>query len=202
MVSQNIGAFKMKKGITKVTEFFMKQSAIAKLMADEEVQIAGRVVAVLANIITGERKIIHGLNIVTNDGDQYYAQMSCGETPDDDFDAGTAGIRLGSDNTAPTKTDTDVTTFLTGTNKALEAAYPKTADADPDNTGAGPDIVTWLYSYTTAQGNATGIIEGAITDVHAGPTTAALTHFLFAASFDKTSSDTLKIFVNHEMNGV
>lgn len=192
----------MKKGITKVTEFLMKQSVIDKLLANEEVHISGRVVAVLDNILTGERKIIHGVNIVTNDGDTYYAQSACGEAVDDDFDAAGAGIRLGNDNTPPTKADTDVTAFLAGTNKALEATYPKTADADPDNTGAGVDIVTWLYSYTTAQGNAVGIIEGAISDVHAGPSTAVLTHFLFGASFDKTASDTLKIFVNHEFNGV
>jgi hypothetical protein len=46
-----------------------------------------------------------------------------------------------------------------------------------------------------------GIIEGAIVDDRTTPT-AALTHFLFAASFNKTSSDTLKVFVNHTMNGV
>lgn len=188
-----------------IEEIFFDKKRIDEVFgsgANERMRIRGRAVAVLINQDSGNKRIIHGVNIVTNDGDVYYAQSACGETPTDDFDAGTAGIRLGSDNTTPTKTDTDVTTFLAGTNKAVEATYPQTDDQDGDNTGAGVDIVTWLYSYTTAQGNANGIIEGAIADVHAGPTTAALTHFLFAASFNKTSSDTLKVFVNHEFLGV
>lgn len=145
--------------------------------------------------------IYPGMNLVTNDGDTYYAQSSGGETPTDDFDAAGAGLRHGSASTAPTKTDTDVTTFLAGTGLAVDATYPTTNDADADNTGAGVDILTWRFSYGTADGNATGIAEGAIVDDRTTPT-AALTHFLYASSFDKTSSDTLKVFVNHEFLGV
>lgn len=158
------------------------------------------IVAVLENVHTGERKVIPGKNIVTNDGDKYYAQSACGETPTNDFDGASSGLRLGSDNTTPTKADTDVTTFLSGSGHALDSGYDKTNDADGDNTGAGVDIVTWRYSYTTSEGNVNSIIEGAIVDNITTPT-KALTHFLFAASFNKTSSDTLKVFVNHTMNG-
>jgi hypothetical protein len=185
----------------KKKEIFMKKSVLDGLMADERIQIVGRVIAVLENKKTGNKKIIHGVNIVTNDGDTYYAQSACGETPDDDFDAAAGGLRLGSDNTTPTKTDTDVTTFLAGSGHALDATYEQTDDQDSDNTGAGVDIVTWRYSYLTSEGNVSGIIEGAIVDNRTTPT-AALTHFLFAASFNKTSSDTLKVFVNHTFNGV
>lgn len=161
--------------------------------------VAGRVTAVLRDLRLEREIVIPGLNIVTNDGDTYYAQVAAGEAPDDDFTAG--GLRLGDDNTAPTKTDTDVTNFLAGTGHAEDATYPQTNDGDGDNSGAGVDIVTWRFSYTTGEGNANGIIEGAIVDNTTTPT-AALTHFLFAASFNKTSSDTLKVFVNHTMNGV
>ena len=82
-----------------------------------------------------------------------------------------------------------------------DATYPQTDDQDGDNTGAGVDIVTWRYSYTTAQGNVVDIIEGAIVDNDTTPT-AALCHFLFAGIFTKTSSDTLKVFVNHTFTGV
>jgi hypothetical protein len=176
---------------------------VEQVMADRqrEVAIAGTVVAVLRNQALGLELAIPGLNIVTNDGDQYYAQMVCAETPTDDFDGASSGLRLGSDNTAPTKSDTDVTTFLSGSAHGLDAGYEKSDDDDSDNTGAGVDVVTWRYSYTTAEGNVSGIIEGAIVDNTTTPT-AALTHFLFAASFNKTSSDTLKVFVNHTMNGV
>lgn len=185
----------------KIKEIFFTKSALDKLMADEKIQIVGKVVAVLENKKTGKKTIIHGVNIVTNDGDTYYAQSAVAESVDDDFDGGSSGLRLGSDNTTPVKADTDVTTFLTGSDHGLDATYPLTDDPDTDNTGSGVDIVTWRYSYTTAEGNVDGIIEGAIVD-NKGTPTAALTHFLFAASFNKTSSDTLKIFVNHTFNGV
>lgn len=162
--------------------------------------ITGKVIAVLQNERLGAELIVPGINIVTNAGDLYYAQSALGETPAVDFAGGSAGLRLGDDNTTPTKADTDVTSFLAGTGKALTATYPKTDDDDTDNTGADVDIATWLYSYTTAQGNSTGIIEGAIVNDITTPT-AALTHFLFAALFDKTSSDTLKVFANHEFLG-
>lgn len=165
-----------------------------------EIVITGQVLAVLRNPRLELEAVIPGLNVVTNDGDLYYAQSAAGETPTDDFDGASSGLRLGSSNTAPTKSDTDVTTFLTGTDHALDATYEKTNDDDSDNTGAGTDILTWRYSYTTAQGNASGIQEGAVVDDRTTPT-AALCHFLFGASFNKTSSDTLKVFVNHEFLG-
>lgn len=147
------------------------------------------------------RFLFPGANIVTNDGDKYYAQMAAGEAPTNDFDAAAAGLRMGSSGTAPTKADTDVTTFLAGTGLTIDATYERTADPDADNTGSGVDVITWRYSYGTSQGNATGIQEGAIVDNFTTPT-KALTHFLFGASFNKTASDTLKVFVNHTQNGV
>ena len=159
------------------------------------------VVAVLKDLIGGVHWLYPGKNIVTNDGDTYYAQMAVGETPTDDFAAAGAGLRLGTSNTAPAKTDTDVTTFGTDGDIVATSAYPKTNDGDADNTGAGVDIVTWKYEYGTGDANITGIQEGAICDDRTTPT-AALTHFLFAGSFNKTSSNTLKVFVNHTFTGV
>lgn len=194
----------MQTQMKKVEEINFEPDVLEKILntfKGEEVLNIGNVVAILENVKTGHKKIIHGLNIVTNDGDAYYAQMACAETPDDDFDGASSGLRLGTGTTSPTKTDTDVTTFLSGSDHALDSGYEKTNDDDPDNTGAGVDIVTWRFSYATDEGNGTDIAEGAIVDNKTTPT-AALTHFLFAAAFDKTSSDTLKVFVNHQFNGV
>lgn len=165
------------------------------------VAVTGKVLAVLRDPGLEREIVIPGLNIVTNDGDLYYAQSAVAETPTDDFDAAGAGWRLGTSATAPTKSDTDVTTEDSAGRKATDGTYPQTNDADGDNTGSGVDIVTWRVSYTTAEAIITGIQEGAIVDDRTTPT-AALTHFLFAASFNKTASDTLKVFVNHEMLGV
>ena len=169
--------------------------------AQNRTLITGQVLAVLKHPLLERQVVIPGLNIVTNDGDVYYAQSAVGEVPTDDFDAAGAGWRLGTSGTAPTKTDTDVGTEDAAGRKATDGTYPQTNDPDGDNTGSGVDIVTWRVSYTTAEANITNIAEGAIVDNRTTPT-AALTHFLFAATFTKTSSDTLKVFANHEMLGV
>ena len=160
-------------------------------------EAVANVVAVLQNVETGKKRYFLGANIVTNDGDTYYAQEGAGEATDDSI----AGMRLGTDNTAATKSDTDVTSFLAGSGKAIDGTYPMTDDSDGDNTGAAVDSVTWRVSYTTSEANGAGIYEGAIVDNISSPT-MALTHWVFGASFTKTSSDTLKVFVNHNFLGV
>ena len=171
--------------------------------------VTGQVLAILRNQLANEEMIIPGIslytpgvNIVTNDGDIYYAQLAMSDALTDDFQAAGAGIRLGDDNTAPNKTDTDVTSFLSGSDHVIDGSYPTSADADADNTGSGASVMTWTYSYLTSEGNVAAIIEGAISDVRAGPSTAVLTHFLFACVFTKTSSDTLKCIINHTVLGV
>jgi len=168
----------------------------------DSVRLKGKIVAVLEDVKTGDMKIVDGKNLVTDYGDLYYAQMAAGETVSQDMDGANAGIRLGSCNTAPNKTEDDVITFLSGTIMTLDTGYEKTSDTDSDNTGAGTDIVTWRYSYATDQGNVSGIVEGAICANRTTPSgTDCLTRFTFASAFTKTSSDTLKIFVNHNFYG-
>lgn len=185
-----------------ISSYWLDQLAhqISRKYVDKTL-ITGLVVATLRDEKLGLELQIPGMNIVTNDGDVWYAQRAAGETVTDDFLAASAGFRLGTSNTAPTKTDTDVTTEDSAGRKAVDATYPQTDDADGDNTGAGVDILTWRVSYTTAEAIITGIQEGAIVDDRTTPT-AALTHFLFAASFNKTGTDTLKVSVNHQLNGV
>lgn len=142
-------------------------------------------------------KLVYAKNLVTDDGDLYYAQKSAGETADSAY----VGMRLGTGIISTSKADTDVTTENSAGRKVLDATYPKTNDLDPDNTGAGLDIVTWRISYTTAEANINDIAEGAIVDNITTPT-SALAHWLFSVPFPKTSSDTLKVIVNHRFNGV
>lgn len=169
-------------------------------MPNEQLGITGKIYAVLTKK-DGTEITIPCHNIITDKGDKYYAQKACGETPTDDFAAVTAGLRLGTGVTTPTKADNDVTTFLTGSGKAKTTGYPKTNDVDAANPSGTVDSVTWLYEYTTAEANGTNIIEGAVVDNITTPT-GALTHFKFDAPFDKTSSDTLRVFINHLFNGV
>lgn len=159
-------------------------------------KVGANVVGVLTNEANGKRRFILGFNCVTNDGDEYYAESGAAEVTS----WSVVGMRLGTDNTPAAKGDTDVTTFLAGSGKNIDGSYPTTSDPDGDNSGAGADIVSWRVSYTTGEANGADIYEGAIVDHIVSPT-KALCHWVFGASFTKTSSDTLKVFVNHEMAG-
>jgi hypothetical protein len=168
----------------------------------DSMRLKGKIIAVLENVNTGDMKVIEGRNLVTDYGDKYYAQSAAGESVSVDMDGTNSGLRLGWSNAAPNKTSGDVVSFYTGTIMTLDTGYEKTSDNDTDNTGGGADIVTWRYSYATDVGNVSNIIEGAICGNRTTPTGSdCLTRFTFAASFTKTSSDTLKIFVNHNFYG-
>ena len=86
--------------------------------------------------------------------------------------------------------------------------YPRHNDNDSDNTGGGNDQVTWSYEWATGDFNTTsvsdltgGCIVDRATDATAGANAKLLTTFSFASAFEKTASDTLKIFVNHTFEG-
>ena len=158
------------------------------------------------NTETGEKTWYYTHNIVTNDGDLYYAQQAVETgTPTSDFggSSGRMELRTGSATPAKANVYSDVTTPVTASRKIIDSTYPKVSDGDSDNTGAGTDIVTWRTSWTTSDFNATAIIGGCIHVGGASPSagTKVLSHFSIT-SFNKTASDTLKIFVNHTFNGV
>jgi hypothetical protein len=145
-----------------------------------------------------------GANIVTTAGDTYYAERAAGQTPTNAFQ-GTNGrliLRTGSVTPAKGDTYTQVTGPISNSNKTWVSGYPKQNDDDADNTATNKTRkVTWTVSYTTGDFNSTGILGGAIHAAGGSPGGALLTHFNFAASFDKTSSDTLKVIVNHDFLG-
>ena len=157
------------------------------------------------NTLTGQKTWLYTHNIVTNDGDLYYAQKAVAESPTSDFAGSSGRMELRTGSATPAKADTyqQVTTPITASRKIKDSAYPKVNDDDSDNTGAGTDIVTWRTSWTTSDFNATAIIGGAFHQGGASPggSDKLLTHFSIT-SFNKTASDTLKIFVNHTFNGV
>lgn len=167
-------------------------------VAEAKPQRLNNIVAVLDNQATGHKRRFYGRNIVTNDGDQYYAEAAVG--------AGTVltvqGMNLGTSATAPSKTDTNVLGIIAGGSAIIDSGYPRTADNDSDNTGAGADIVTWRSSFGTADANANGIQEVAVSNVRGTAGTALSIMRGTLTSFNKTNQDTLKMFVNHTFNGV
>jgi hypothetical protein len=147
----------------------------------------------------------YGRNIVTNDGDIYYAKKGAGESPSTNENFLQARCELRTTSDTPAKTDTygDVAGPITASRKTISATYPKTNDTgDADNTGDAVDAVSYSYSWTTGDFSDNDIEGGCLHD-NASPVagTKLLTHFSIT-QFAKTSSDTLKLFVNHTMNGV
>lgn len=138
-------------------------------------------------------------NIVTNAGDLHYAQRAVSEALTNAF-----GVHLMATAGPATPSKTDDLSALTevaASEKATDTGYPTRDDTDTKNTGAGTDVVTHKVAYTTGDFNATGISHGTITNATPGTTEPLLTSYAFASSFDKTSSDTLDVFVNHTMSG-
>jgi hypothetical protein len=154
---------------------------------------------VLENHETGAVRIIPGRNIVTNEGDKWYAQSACGETPTNTF----ANLYLATAGPATPAKDDDYSDFTVagGSEKAPTATYPKTNDGDSDNTGAGVDIVSWKYEYTTSDGPFTAITHSFIAAASASGTDPILNSYKWAASWDKDASTSAKVFANHEMLG-
>ena len=161
------------------------------------------------------KKWVVGCNQITNDGEIAYAQEGASEAPaaNEDFFA-TALSRMQLANPAvqnailATDTwaqfDNPGAAAIAGSNKVYDATYPNRNDADGDNTGSGVDILSFLTSYTTADFNDAGttIKNFAILD-NAAPVagTKLLTHGQITP-FNKTATDTLKFFINHEMRRV
>jgi len=168
----------------------------------EKLLVDNNVIAIVHDGKGKIKDIAVGDNIVTDDDDLYYAQTACGETPDADHTF--TSMYLGNGAAAGWgKTDTyDELTLIAGTEKAKSTGYPKTNDQDADNTGAGTDVATWKFEYVPADGNWTGITEACIGMASIVAGKPVLTGFDFAASFGKTSSDYLTVYVNHTMNGV
>lgn len=148
-------------------------------------------------------------NLVTNDGEIYYAKLGAGEAASANEDFGGTGAGTGYfdiSTTAYTEAEGDTyneydvatTGSISGSIQTFTAGYPKTNDTgDADNTGDAIDAVSYAVNYSAASWNDTDVEVGAIHD-NASPVTASklLSVFTFT-QFAKTASDTLKVFVNH-----
>jgi len=178
-------------------------------MTHTNLDITGRVVVVLENQRTGEKRTYVSKNIVTDAGDLFYAERAVKTAVPTNFTDGSGDfdgiIELyNGASSAPAKGNdrSSLAGLVSGSGKALSATYPKLNDGDVDNTGAGADIVSYSTSYSKPEANAVGIADIVITNPSPGASEPLLMHAEFSPAFSKTSDDTLKVFVNHRMNGV
>ncbi len=186
---------------------------------NDKVNIKGSIVVVITNTKTGKKRTYKTHNIVTDAGDLYIAERNAlltvgspiGPVPTNFTDANGVPDMImelydnSTPNTAPGKGNdrSDLNGVLaTGSAQVIDATYPKVNDGDSDNTGAGVDIVTYRVSYVKADANQTDTTDGILTNPSPGASEPVISHWEFTASFTKTADDTMKVFVNHQINGV
>jgi len=172
---------------------------VLKQLFREMLGIEADAFVVLTNHKTGKVRVIPGRNIVTDEGDKWYAQSACGESPTYTF----ANLYLATAGPATPAKDDDYSDYTVhaGSEKAKSAGYPKTNDADSDNTGAGVDVVSWKFEYTTGDGPFTAVTHSFIAEASASGTDPLLNSYKWGASWDKDGSTSAKVFANHTMNG-
>lgn len=148
-------------------------------------------------------------NIVTNDGDIFYAQKQAGETPTNNFSRlYLSTVNWNASHPAKNSTSDNIASVISGTEKAPSTGYPRTNDPDTDNSGAGARVVTWSFSYGKTDFSDPDIDAGAISKAGvtswgtASGTDPLLTAFDIDPAFAKTTNDSLKFIVNHTVDGV
>lgn len=173
----------------------------------EQMGIGGKhehdALVVLENHKTGKVRHIWGKNIVTNEGDKWYAQSACGEETTNAFANLYLATACDEADGNPTKTSTygNFTIHDPSGEKAKSANYPKTNDDDGDNTGPGVDIVSWKFEYTTGDGPFVDVTHSFIAKASASGTDPILNGYKWTAAWSKDGSTSAKVFANHEMLG-
>lgn len=188
---------------------------------ESAVGVRGLVCMIRHDLKTGRKYRYITRNIVTNDGDQHYAEKGAlqGNTIRGDTTRGftysgdgslSSGVMLvGIAGDAPGKgsiVGNMTTEAAAGARKHFDNGYPTALDTDSDNplSGTALDICTFRTSYGTTEANSSGIDRVLICE--SGSTSGSgdpvLMYATFASSVNKTSSDTLKVIVNHTFNGI
>jgi hypothetical protein len=166
------------------------------------------VLAVLG--VGAERFLIPGHNIVTDAGDIFYSQKATGAAATNAFAnlvLGTGKTAAWAKNGAPSQYG-NLTGPIAASNKAVSASYPMAPDTDTTNNpvgagGSGNNVISWKFSYAAADFTQTGtnITDGVVTIAAPVSGSPLLCGFTFTTAFTKASTDTLLVFVNHQLLG-
>jgi hypothetical protein len=175
-----------------------------------------QVIFVLKNAATGkvERRVEMPPNIVTDFGDEYYAERGAAETPSITFNKGMMVVSHSFTRGAATFGKTARFSFFHLTSAAsysgrqsFDSGYPKSNDTDTDNTGRTADAVTYKRTYATSQANtliqAVGICRFQATTAAAADSSKLLSYKTLSSAeqVTKTSSQTLVTYINHTFLG-
>lgn len=186
-------------------------------MGQQGARYREQVILVLKDAATGKVECRYECdpNIVTNWGDQYYAERGAAQTPAITFNVGQMVVAASFTKAASVHGKTARFSFFARVHssysgrKTFDSGYPKTADTDTDNTGRTIDAVTYKRTYTTSQANtmirAIGVCRrNAVTTSGAAASNRLLAYKTLnsAQQVTKTSSQTLVVYVNHTFLGI
>lgn len=150
----------------------------------------------------GRERIIRAKNLITSAGAIWYAQKAMGEAVTNNF----IQMRVGTGNGgawAAGSTYSNLTGPIVASAKDVDAGYPKRNDNDAANTGAGVNVMSWRWSYTSADfTSGTPVTDAVITIAAPAGGSAILTGFTFGTSFTLAAGESIKIFVNHTLTPV
>jgi hypothetical protein len=178
------------------------RKASGLLVPRDRVTVRGTIVAVVKGPDGRVKQREVTKNIVTDDGSQWYAERGPA-TPVMTEGFLTGIMELGTAGNAPVvgSDRSDMTAKLTP-QKAMTSGYPKVNDTDVDNGSGGVDVLTWLAQWAGGEATDAAIDRVLITNTSPGASENCLSYGVFPAPVNKGGSDTLKVFVNHQLVGV
>ncbi len=134
-------------------------------------------------------------NLVTDVGDEYYAERAAGiSSPPDQV----TGMQLGSGTTDPSKSGAGaaIGTYISGSNNAIDGSYPQS-----DNSG----VITWRTTWGAGDSTNAAITEAVIINqsiaTNSGAAAAATISRTEFTAKDKQAADTLVITWTHTLTG-
>ena len=174
----------------------------------EKVQVSGNVVAKLTHA-DGSSEYFYGKNLLVDTGELYYTKRIAQESPSPDFSTdGRLELNNPASADTPAAGDTydEILTPIVASRKVIDATYPTRDDQDSNNPGAGTNVFTWRVTYTGADfdtESANNVTGGGIHE-QASPigSSPLLNHFNFITPFEKLSTSTLVVWINHTLVGV
>jgi hypothetical protein len=138
-------------------------------------------------------------NLITQVGDQYYGERASGIASPP---AQVTGMRLGTDNTTPSKTGAGaaIVAYVTGSDIAIDSGFPTSALSGSSRR------IQWKTTWAAGVATANGIVECVITNETpltnvAGTAANTISRALLSPSVNKGASDTLAVTWNHDLLG-
>lgn len=170
----------------------------------------GRIVGHGSYVLLDERGRVkqHGsfTNLITDVGDEYYMKRALAAVaPAAPSDVNKiTGMRLGTGTTAVAKNGAGaaIVTYVSGSNKALDASFPAASTLGAGAGWRGQYKTSWSAGQATASGIAEVVLsnETPLTDV-AGSAANTIARALLSPVVNKGASDTLAVTWNHDFLG-